>query len=210
MKIDVLLPTRGSHLLLEVALKSLRHKTFRKFRVLILDNSKDESSRAYIRSLSEGDDRFEWIPLEFEDGEQASLGRLLNIGLKYCNSEFVARQDDDDFSLPLRFEDQLKLMANGVDICGTQGIYLHESGRYRSTSTLPTRRAEIASCMPFMNPIIHTSALIRRTTIEALGGYAEDLKHGQARNLKHGIIAMEMEATPLLFLPLRLILDRVL
>ena len=59
---------------------------------------------------------FKTIPLEVNVG----LGDALNIGIKHCNFELIARMDTDDISLPNRFEKQLKVFENkNIDICST-------------------------------------------------------------------------------------------
>src|SRR5699024_4475222 len=44
------------------------------------------------------------IPLS----QNVGLGKALNIGLKNCSNELIARMDTDDISLPMRCEKQLQ------------------------------------------------------------------------------------------------------
>lgn len=54
------------------------------------------------------------VPLE----QNVGLGDALNIGMKHCTYELIARMDTDDISLPHRFEKQLEVFKNqDIDIC---------------------------------------------------------------------------------------------
>ena len=56
------------------------------------------------------------VPLENNMG----LGDALNVGLKECTNELIARMDTDDISIPNRFEKQLKAFENNdIDICSS-------------------------------------------------------------------------------------------
>lgn len=48
--------------------------------------------------------------------ENVGLGRALNIGLKHCKNEYVARMDSDDFSVPERCEIQMNYLKQHVEI----------------------------------------------------------------------------------------------
>src|SRR5690625_3717442 len=47
---------------------------------------------------------FTIVPLD----ENIGLGRALDVGLKHCRNELVARMDTDDISLPTRCEKQVQ------------------------------------------------------------------------------------------------------
>lgn len=197
MTIDVLLPTQGEHTLLEASLASLSRQTFKDFRVLILDNSRSKGARQFIHRLSVLDKRFVCVPCDEILAEERNLGRILNFGLSLCQAEFVARQDDDDVSLPMRFERQLQAMHNGFQICGTQGIYVSSGPRFRYATCLPKRHNSMATYMWFGNPILHTSVIFHRTSVQELGGYSEDMKHGQDLDLWNRASSSNLQMTNL-------------
>jgi glycosyltransferase involved in cell wall biosynthesis len=181
--IDVLLPTKGEHRYLEIALKSLQEQTYKNFNVLILDDSRLPQHAEYIKSVSCSDPRFKVVSMRDVCNQDSRLAQILNAGLKISTHEYIARQDDDDFSLPNRFEHQIHLLESGVDVCGTQGIYVDQHSRFKYTTMLPVKPDDINAYMWFANPFLHTSVMFRRNIIETIGVYDPKLIHGQDLDL---------------------------
>ena len=58
------------------------------------------------------------------------LSKALNIGLKHCSYEFVARMDTDDICYPSRFEKQVLFLQSHptIDIVGAYATKIDECG----------------------------------------------------------------------------------
>jgi len=102
------------------------------------------------------------------------LGNALNIGLKKCNNDIVARMDSDDISKSNRFEEQLKLLKSKphVDIVGAW-IDEFESSIENVTSIrkLPERHESIIEFARGRNPLNHPVVMFRKEAVLAAGGY---------------------------------------
>jgi glycosyltransferase involved in cell wall biosynthesis len=111
--------------------------------------------------------------------ENMSFAKALNIGLKHCSYDLVARMDTDDISLPNRFEIQYRYMKENQNtaVCGT---FIEEfSQDYSKKIELPIESKSIYQYIKLRNPIAHPSVMYRKSTIEKVGAYPENLRLGQ-------------------------------
>ncbi|MCD1145678.1 glycosyltransferase [Kocuria sp. LUK] len=104
----------------------------------------------------------------------AGLTAALNAGLARCRHELVARADADDVSYPRRFAVQLPLLEAGADLVGSS---MHEIGD-DETRPLALRRApvgerDILAVSRHRNPVSHPTVVLRRSAVEAVGGYED-------------------------------------
>lgn len=119
--------------------------------------------------------------------EKRGLAYVKNIGLRQIDTEYVAYQDVDDWSLPQRLEIQLSAMQNGVggdmicppyvsDICATQAWDIYPDnrlmtncfsiGQYRYDHDIKLR-------LSAENILCHGSVMARKYALEAVGYYSE-------------------------------------
>jgi len=121
-------------------------------------------------------DKLKIIPIE----KNVGLGAALNIGLKNCSFELVARMDADDVSLPYRFERQLSAFEQSpeVDIVGGAAIEIDESGNDIGFREMPVSHEDIISAI-WAAPVIHPSVMYRRDAILGIGGYDDNLTRRQ-------------------------------
>lgn len=109
------------------------------------------------------------VPIESNVG----LGEALNLGLKHCHYDLVARMDTDDIAKPLRFEKQLGVFRNSnVDICSSWvGEFSDDEKNIISYRKLPSSHAEIAKYIKLRNPINHPAIMFRKEVIRKAGDY---------------------------------------
>jgi glycosyltransferase EpsE len=100
------------------------------------------------------------------------LVATLNSLIEASDSSYIARQDADDYSLPLRFSRQRYALesdrANGF--CGTQVCRCNAQLRPRvHQRCYPTGlRGQLAYASLFNNPIAHPSLMLRRSALQGL------------------------------------------
>jgi len=101
------------------------------------------------------------------------LGEALNIGLKNCKNELVARMDADDISIPNRFETQVKfLQNNNVNIVGSWVSEFDKDEKIIiSSRILPISHKEIYDFSKARNPMNHPTVMFYKSSIENVGGY---------------------------------------
>lgn len=112
-----------------------------------------------------------YYPQEVNKG----LGEALRIGSQHCTGDYIFRMDSDDISHPQRFERQIAFIeANPeVDVVGTDIAEFYASpdeGKLRVRSC-PSSHSDIVKMGKSRNPMNHVTACIKRTALEACGGY---------------------------------------
>ncbi|HVJ64076.1 MAG TPA: glycosyltransferase [Bdellovibrionota bacterium] len=102
------------------------------------------------------------------------LGPALTAGLELCQSEWVARMDSDDVSLPQRFAEQMAYLSQHPE-CSVLGAWIAEFDRDEAQSgslrRVPTEHAEILKFSRWRSPINHPSVVFRRRDVLAEGSY---------------------------------------
>lgn len=118
------------------------------------------------------DRKFKWVKQEKNIG----LAKSLNHGLNYCSYELIARMDDDDISLPHRFELQYRYMVSNKNI-GVLGGQVEERDSNLhariSQRIVPVNHLQIVKFSKSRSPINHPSVMFRKSIIYEFGGYPE-------------------------------------
>lgn len=119
------------------------------------------------------------IPLE----QNVGLGNALNIGLKECSYDLVARMDTDDICMSDRFEKQIGFFENSdVDIIGSYCIEIDEDENRGNLRKMPLNHQDIYNNL-FTNPFIHPAMMFKKSIIEKVGGYDKTLTRRQDYDL---------------------------
>lgn len=139
--------------------------------VLVCDGPLTRALDAEVdRFCAQKPDLFRIIRLECNQG----LGVALNLGLKLCRNELVARMDSDDIAVPDRMALQLAEMARNphISVLGGQIGEFHEDFRQiHGYRTVPTESGEIRKFLKYRNPMNHMTVVLRRSSVLAVGNY---------------------------------------
>ncbi|MDR6121160.1 glycosyltransferase involved in cell wall biosynthesis [Bacillus sp. SLBN-46] len=103
------------------------------------------------------------------------LGNALNLGLKYCRNELVARMDTDDISLPIRCENQLLAFEadDELSIVGTMvDEFFDNPSVIISTRVVPTSHKEIYEFAKRRSAFNHPTVMYKKSKVTESGGYA--------------------------------------
>lgn len=109
------------------------------------------------------------------------LGLALNVGLKECRNELVARMDTDDCSKPDRCEKQLARFSQKpyLSIVGSHiDEFVGDISNVISQRIVPTTSDEIYEFAKKRSAFNHPTVMYSKTAVLANGGYA-DLKRNQ-------------------------------
>jgi glycosyltransferase involved in cell wall biosynthesis len=103
------------------------------------------------------------------------VGYALNIGLKICKYDLIARMDTDDVSLPDRFKKQLSVFQqHNIDICGS---WINEfedlEDAIEVVRKLPEYHQNIINFAKFRSPMNHVSIMFKKDVVINAGGYQE-------------------------------------
>lgn len=102
------------------------------------------------------------------------LGASLRLGTKYVSTDWIARMDSDDYSVPNRFELQLKIIMEQPNLAVVGGQIEEFAGTrdnivgYRR---VPTSYEEIRRFMKIRSPFNHPTVMINKKKLDKVGGY---------------------------------------
>jgi len=100
------------------------------------------------------------------------LGMSLAKGIVASSHEFIARMDSDDISYPDRFEKQIPLMENKLDIVSSWSIFFEDSiHNIIATKKRPEKHEEIVKLAKKRSPVCHASSILRRSKVLEAGNY---------------------------------------
>jgi glycosyltransferase involved in cell wall biosynthesis len=169
-EVTVLMSVYNGMPYLPEAVDSILKQTFRDFVFLIINDGSTDGTEDYLKRLT--DQRVRVV-----HQSNRGLGAALNRGIAMCETEFLARMDSDDVSLPLRLEAQVDYLSahKKVGLVGTQIAYFTAAGRSGFSPPLASEHEAIyADLLRGVHAMVHASFMCRTSVIKAIGGYRVD------------------------------------
>ena len=145
--------------------------------VLVEDGELTGELEHIIRQYTDKYDFIKIVRLPINGG----LAHALNVGLRHCTHEYIARMDSDDITLPKRFEKQMEFLKlhPDIDCVGTWAIEIKSDGSDFFRKQMPVTHEECYNFFMKRDCMIHPTVMFRRSYIEKVGDYAEDTYFGE-------------------------------
>lgn len=170
-RISVLMGIYNCAHTLPEALDSLYAQTYKNFKLILCDDGSKDNTYEIARKYA---DKHENIIL-LSNGENKGLNYTLNHCLKYADTEYCARMDGDDISMPTRFEKEILFLDSHpeYEIVGHQVTYFDEHGPKHTSALacIPTKKSFI-----YGSPFIHPTCMVRTRAYKLVNGYTVDKK----------------------------------
>lgn len=138
--------------------------------------------------------------------ENVGLGKALDIGIKYCKNELIARMDTDDISLSQRCELQIKEFESNPElaIIGTMiDEFYDEPENIVSSRIVPTNNMEIKKFMRRRSPFNHPTVMYKKSAVIKSGGYGKMRRKQDldlfSRMINMGFVAQNINQSLVLF-----------
>ena len=179
--ISVIMSTYNSEETVKKSIESIISQSYQNFELLIIDDASTDSTFKIISSYQA---KYKNIKI-FQNQKNIGLTKSLNILLEKTQGEYIARQDDDDMSINIRLENQLKIIkTKNLDFCTTRAI-TSPGGRSRPRFShyLPQK-----VLINYKNPFVHGTLMIKKNTITEIGGYDENFYYSQDYKLMYDLI----------------------
>jgi glycosyltransferase involved in cell wall biosynthesis len=175
--VSVLLPVRDAAATVRAAVASILRQTFADFELVAVDDGSVDATPAELARLAAEDARVRVITTP-----GIGLVRALNLGLAACRAPLIARMDADDESLPRRLEASVAALEADAGLAGVgTGVEIFRDDRPPSPNLQAYGRWLSSLTSPELvfrdrlieSPLCHPSVTLRRTALEAVGGWRE-------------------------------------
>jgi glycosyltransferase involved in cell wall biosynthesis len=155
-KISVIMGVHNGDKYLRDSVESVLNQTFSDFEFIIIDDGSTDGSAEILQSYS--DPRIRLYHQE-NRGLTASLNRAISL----AKGRYIARQDADDISMEMRFEEQFRFLEMNpeVIIVGSSCILIDEENQQFGSWHFPISDMEIRLRILFRNSFCHPSVIFR-------------------------------------------------
>lgn len=169
LRISVIMGIYNCSSTLVEALDSLMSQTYKDFKIILCDDgSTDDTYNVALDYASKHDNI-----ILIKNKKNIKLAGTLNHCLEYVDTEYVARMDGDDISLPERFEKEINFLDNHPEyaLVSCPMYYFDENGIWMTgkAKKKPTKE-------DFSNGSLfcHAPMMMRTKVIKEVGGYTDE------------------------------------
>ncbi|MBQ9089587.1 MAG: glycosyltransferase family 2 protein [Alphaproteobacteria bacterium] len=145
--------------LLSRSVNSILRQTYKDFEFIIINDGSDDKTAEVLKRFAQQDKRI----IVLTNPQNKGLPYSLNKGLDIAKGKYIARMDDDDFSVPSRFDKQVRFLDENPHISAT-GCSLTFNGK--DPLLFPSDPDEAKAYTFTKVPVLHPCAMFRRDFIE--------------------------------------------
>ena len=174
-RVSVLMTVYNAALYLRESIDSVLAQSFKDWELIAVDDGSTDASPSILTDYS--DHRVRVFPLPKNIGRTPAL----RYAFDQARGDYIAVLDNDDISHPERLARQVEFLDEQPDVAivGSWVQYIDEHGIIIAEFSPPTDQGELQDCLGWTNPIMHSSAMFRRSLALAVGGYPEHLVYSQ-------------------------------
>lgn len=178
-KVSVLVAVHNGARYLRQALESIHNQTYQDFEVVVVDDGSTDETPDVLLEMK---DR---RTIVYRHAENQGLTHSLNVGLRLCRGEYVARMDADDLSAPQRFARQVEFLDRHCDVAlvGSSYHQIDAAGKVAAHIEVPSEDGAIRERLKRKNCFGHGTVMIRRNVLIECGGYNEKYVRAQDYDL---------------------------
>lgn len=180
-KVSVVMTVYNGEKYLRQSVDSILNQTYRDFEFIIVDSHSTDATPLILKEYSEKNDRIKIIT----ERRRSTPAKSRNKGIKVARGKYIAVQDADDISLPMRLEKQVEYLEKNRDVIllGTSAYIIDEGGEVIATEEVLTGDDKIREVLPKKVPLYHGSIMFRRKEVGSIGFYHEQLKYSEDHDL---------------------------
>lgn len=151
------------------ALDSLYAQTYQDFNIILCEDGSTDDTYDVAKGYA---DKYDNIIL-LRNEKNMGLNYTLNRCIEHADTEYCARMDGDDISLPTRFEKEIDFLDKHPEyaVVSSPMIYFDDQGEFRRGNG----KGEV-SAKDFINgsPVCHAPCMVRTKVLKDVGGYSVD------------------------------------
>ena len=167
-KVSILMGIYNCSATLSEAIDSILNQTYTDWKLIMCDDGSTDDTYVIAQNYQQ---KYPEKIVLIKNEKNMGLNYTLNHCLNYADTDYIARMDGDDFSLPTRFEKQVEFLDNNPQyaIVSTPMIYFDEKGDFR---TGVGRGEPNINTFAKGTPFCHAPSMVRREAHEKVNGYS--------------------------------------
>jgi glycosyltransferase involved in cell wall biosynthesis len=169
--VSVLMTSYNGMPYIKDVIDSIVAQTHKNLELIIVDDHSTDGTLSFLKSISNPNI---FVHLNPSKGR----GKALNFGLSKCQGKYIAINDADDKSLPVRLEKQVHFLEHNPDhvLVGTHSYLFDYDTQTKKSHKRPLSDADIRMAFTKGQPIQHVTVLMRNEAVNKIGGYNEKIK----------------------------------
>lgn len=173
-KISIVMVTRNRVHFLPQAVKSAQNQSFTDWELIISDDDSTDATEAILSPIIDQDSRIKYN----KNTPALGISGNRNKALSLASGKYMAVLDSDDFWLDKdKLQKQYDFLETNLDyvLIGSNIKIIDEKGNFIKETSFATEDREIRNKILKDNQIPHSTTLIRRETIDKIGGYSKKI-----------------------------------
>ncbi len=167
---SVIIPTFNHAHLLKYALDSVLNQTYRNWEVIVVDNNSSDNTEDLVAEIK--DKRITYLKIE----NQGIIAKSRNIGIQKSRGTWIAFLDADDSWSNKKLEICAQKINKHVDVIYHNLEIVTIEGYVKRKKYLNSRQIKKPILIDLLvggNPIANSSAVVRKSMLEKIGGINE-------------------------------------
>lgn len=151
----------------KTAMQSVLEQDFANFRFMIVDDCSTDDTLSIVNDFASREQRIQVS----SNIKRKGITYNLNMMLEQTSTEFIARMDADDISLPGRFREQICFLQENrhIGVLGTWTRILSTDGEWQFSVHLPSQHSWIYKQLVIgQNVLTHGSVMMRYSVLSQL------------------------------------------
>lgn len=161
--VSVIMSVYNGEKYLVQAIDSILNQTYQNFEFIIIEDCSTDNSLDILEEYAKKDSRIKIIKKEKNIGIKGFIENL-NLGISIAKGKYIARMDQDDVSLPERFQKQVIFLENNpkISMVGTQIDFINEKNEIIGEKIGALEHEEIVNKMTSQIQLFHPVIMFRK------------------------------------------------
>lgn len=176
-EVSVVMSAFNSEEFISESINSILNQDFKDFEFIIINDGSTDKTLSIINKYQKIDNRIKVI-----NQKNFGLTKSLNNAVSIAKSNFIARIDADDISLPSRLSTQLKHLKSNSNLgfVFSNFIFIDKSGNKIQKKIISTNSYQVRyNLLKGINNIAHSSVMFRKDLFFEIGKYRNRFKKSQ-------------------------------
>ncbi len=187
-RVSVIMPTFNSENCLPAAIESVLGQTYKSLELIVVDDGSTDQTREVVCRYGD--------QVRYIRQDNAGPSKTRNNGIRATDSELIAFLDSDDVWLPGKIQEQINLLEERSDLsvvfCDAElvdeggrsyGSVWKQRGCYETMLDESQQLARPFATVMFMDCILPSAVLLRRTCLDRAGLFDESLRYVEDKDL---------------------------